>query len=153
ADSAKNQTGSSNIPYEQYVAMNKDPGSVDYRQMEQLNCKKCDSTTQKRIERGIKRLKDLEKYAEAYDKRKDTYDKLRVRQLADSLQIADFSGKYYDKNKSIKENIPGAVDRLPNGRLKKWVSKLTGFDAGMLSSYHSDYTLAGQMTQGVDAGY
>src|SRR5690606_19746817 len=57
------------------------------------------------------------------------------------------------KDKRPVDNIPGVVDQLPNGRLKHWASKLTNLDIGMISNYHSDYTLAGQMSKGVAVGY
>ncbi len=150
ADSAQTRTGASGVPYEQYAAMYKNPETI---RPEQLDCKGCDTVTRKRLEKIGRLFRQLETYTAAYETVTTKYAALQDKQLADSLQIDNFTKRYYNKDQPLKEQLPGLATKLPGGRLKQWATRLTNFDAGMLSNYHSDYTLAGQMTKGLDAGY
>lgn len=150
ADSATARSGVAGTSYGQYAGMYKDPSTI---RPEQLDCAGCDTVTRKRLEKIGRLARQLETYNTAYEAVKTRYAALQDKQLADSLQIDNFTQRYYNKEQPVKEQLPALVSRLPNGRLKQWATRLTNFDAGMLSGYHSDYTLAGQMTKGLDAGY
>lgn len=45
------------------------------------------------------------------------------------------------------------TDILPDGKVKKFATGLSSFDAGIFSKYASRYTLSGQNMKGVDVGY
>lgn len=150
ADSAGRQSGLSGVSYDQYATMYKDPGAIDAAQ---LQCERCDTATRKRLERIVGLVRQLETYTTVYEKVQQQYGRVRDKRLTDSLQIRNFTDRYYDGDKPLQEQLPGLASRLPGGRLKQWASRLTNFDAGMLSNHHSDYTLAGQLTRGLDVGY
>src|SRR5690606_19767711 len=121
--------------------------------IEDLKCEKCDTAVNQKITKIVKLLRDVNKYTALYNDIKNKYEDINVKQLVDSHQIEDYTKKYYDGDKSITENMPDLIEKLPNGKIKKWVTKFTNIDMGMLSNYHSDYTLAGQMNKGLDIGY
>lgn len=153
ADSSNLLNGTNKATYDRLVNVYQDPASINAADIEDLKCEKCDTAVNQKITKIVKILRDVNKYTALYNDIKNKYEDINVKQLVDSHQIEDYTKKYYDGDKSITENMPDLIEKLPNGKIKKWVTKFTNIDMGMLSNYHSDYTLAGQMNKGLDIGY
>lgn len=105
------------------------------------------------------------------DKIKETYEKIQkleaqvvkysnmVQQYRQGLYFD--SALVYDKIKGVtnyqemstKDLAKSAVDIMPNGKSKKFLSGLTNLDIGFLNEYESEYTMSGQMLKGGKIGY
>lgn len=73
--------------------------------------------------------------------------------LDSALHYAKLEKLTQNKDASYKDMAKAAAGLLPEGKVKRFTTGLTHFEAGILNRYESSYTLAGQTLKGASIGY
>ena len=103
-------------------------------------------------------VEEKQKEIDALDKKIEKY-RVLIAQNENTNHFDSLVG--YDKTKeltnqsdaSYRQMVKKSSNLLPDGEVKKFVTGLSSFDAGMFPKMESKYTMSGQMVKGGDVGY
>ncbi len=106
---------------------------------------------EQKIEAEYKRAQELEAKAERY---KIFLEQYKRQQYFDSaLNYSRIQKLSNDPDVSYKKMLHSASGLLPESKVSSFVSGITKFEGGILNSYQSSYTMAGQNLKGATLGY
>lgn len=111
--------------------------------------RKVDEKYRKAMEK-YRKLEETEKKLAKYRTLSDQYKNTL---LFDSVFAYEKIKKLQGDEVSYKKMVRESENMLPDGKVKKFISGLTGFEAGMITKDVSKNTLNGQMVKGLDVGY
>lgn len=103
------------------------------------------------LQKRYAQYQELQQKAEKYQQLLSQY-KTQLH-LDSALNYGQLQQLSHPEEMSYKELATAASGLLPEGKVKKAVTGLTHFDAGILDQYESDFTLAGQQVKGLSSGY
>lgn len=102
----------------------------------------------------LRRLEQIRQLEAQYDKYNRLLDQYRTTSYFDSaLAYSKVQDLKNGNGATYKQLAKSAAGLLPEGKVKKAVTGLTSFDAGIFPKYVSKYTIAGQQLKGLDLGY
>lgn len=105
----------------------------------------------KHLEDAYNRLQQIEKTIDKYQALLNQYRNTAY--FDSAVGAGKFQHMDYSDQSSYKDLAKQEANILPDGKAKTFIAGITNFDAGMFPKEQSQFTMAGQMLKGLDAGY